>query len=50
MAGRPANATALAARLRRHGIYPSQHRASSLANLAATMPAALVADLPRVNI
>jgi hypothetical protein len=43
--GRPISQYTLASRLRRHGIEPGRHRRAALYQLAAEMPAAVVADL-----
>jgi hypothetical protein len=48
--GRHMNATSQAARLRAVGVYTSTARQTSLAHVAATMPAAIVADLMGVSI
>jgi hypothetical protein len=50
MAGRPIHATTLANRLIKTGVPVSAHRPAALAHLAATMPAAIVADLLGVSI
>jgi len=43
--GRPITASGLSNRLRRLGIQPAKHRVAALAQLAAEMPPAVVADL-----
>jgi hypothetical protein len=43
--GRPISKDTLATRLRRHGVRPGRHRLAALYQLAADMPAVLVADL-----
>jgi hypothetical protein len=48
--GRHMSATSLAVRLRAIGVYTATARQTSLAHLAATMPAAIVADLMGVSI
>lgn len=43
--GRPITQQGLSRRLRRHGVRPGEHRLASLHQLAAEVPAALLADL-----
>ena len=50
MPGRPLNSVNLCARLREAGIPTNLHRQAALAHLAATMPAAIVADLLGVSV
>ncbi|MDN5932327.1 MAG: hypothetical protein L0I24_14865 [Pseudonocardia sp.] len=50
MPGRPVHSGALCARLRAVGVPTGVHRASALAHLASTMPAAIVADLLGISI
>ena len=48
--GRARTPTALAKKLRQHGIRVSDRRPAALAHLAATMPAVVVADLLGISI
>lgn len=50
MPGRPVHSDALCTRLRAVGVPTAVHRASALAHLASTMPAAIVADLLGISI